>query len=119
MAKASTKGAKGRAMPARVENVLSSTGGGIELHFKVSEKDGIQSYGFSYGGVPVPKSNDEGVFFAQAGISKKLEWGMVGNPGGSMKVTVTRDGTKIKEREKSTIPPPLGVGYDYFTITVS
>lgn len=99
--------------------LLFGTASSIELRVKVSDKDGIRAYGFAFDGVAVPMSRGEGRFFAPAGQKKLLEWVMVGNPGGSMKVTVTRDGNVVAQRDKSTIPPPLGKGYDALEIEVS
>lgn len=109
---------KPQRIPAHVESLIFGLVAGIELRVKVSEKDGIRQYGFSIDGAPVPMTGGQGKIHAPPGVKKLLEWVMVGNPGGSMKVTVTRDGTTVKER-KSTIPPPFGKGYDAFEIEVS
>lgn len=108
-----------RSTPARIRGAIFETAGSIELKVKVSERTGVKAYGFAFAGAPVPMSQGQGKFFTTPSGEKLLEWVMVGDPGGTMKVTVTRDGTKVKEREKSTIPPPGTEGYDAFKIRVS
>ena len=44
---------------------------------------------------------------------------MEGNPGATMKVSVTRDGKIIRYRPASTIPAPLKKAWDRFDIEVS
>jgi hypothetical protein len=91
----------------------------IQLVVSVSEKDGVKGYGFAYAGVPVPMNLGKGKFFAVKDKAGLLEWGMIGNPGGTMKVEVLRDGTAIKTRNKSEIVPPFDKGFDAFEILVS
>ena len=90
----------------------------VDLEIKVSARDGINGYGFAYDGVPVPMSAGKGKFPAVKGKPGRLEWLMRGNPGGTMKVEVLRDGTAIHTREKSTIVPPFGTGLDAFEINI-
>ena len=121
MAKAKKKAAQGAriATPAQVESLLFGTATSVELKVKVSDRAGVRSYGFAFDGAPVPMSNAQGTFLAPAGKKKLLEWVMRGDPGGTMKVVVSRDGTTIEERAKSTIEPPFGEGYDAFEIEVA
>ena len=96
--------------------------GAVEMQAKVSDKAGIDAYGFAYGGVAVPMKNGSGKFFASAtDESNLLEWVMIGDPGGTMKVVVTRisDGGTVAERDTSTIPPPKTKGYDALQIIVA
>lgn len=105
--------------PGRVARALAGTASTIELLVEVSDKNGIKGYGFAFVGVPVPMKSGKGVFHAPAGKKKLLEWVMVGEPNGYMKVTVTRGGAVVKERAKSTIPAPEREGYDAFEIEVA
>ena len=91
----------------------------IALEVRVSAPEGIQAYGFAYGGKPVIMHGGEGQFVAVSGKSRLLEWGMVGEPGGHMTVEVLRDGAVIKKREKSEIVPPMTKGYDAFAIVLA
>jgi hypothetical protein len=90
----------------------------VELKVRVSGEDGIRSYGFAYEGVPIGMSHDQGTFRATQNRKGLLEWIMVGDPGGKMKVEVLRDGTAVKTRESSEIVPPEIEGYDAFEILV-
>jgi hypothetical protein len=90
----------------------------IELEVRVSGEDGVRSYGFAYEGVPVGMSADRGRFRATKNRKGLLEWVMLGDPGGKMKVEVLREGTAIKTRESSEIVPPEIEGYDAFEILV-
>ena len=91
----------------------------LELRVEVSDRDRVNAYGFAFDGVPVPMSQGRGKFFAPLGQTRSLEWVMVGDPGGSMHVKVTRAGVVVKERVKSTIPDGSAKGYDAFDITVN
>lgn len=91
----------------------------VELVVKVSEKNGVKGYGFAYDGQAVPMSQGKGKFRAPKNQTKRLEWVMIGNPGGTMKVEVLRGTTVIQSRAASQIVPPLGEGLDAFNITVS
>ena len=96
--------------------------GAVEMQVKVSDKAGIQAYGFAYSGVAVPMKSGSGKFFASATDQNNLlEWVMIGDPGGTMKVVVTRvgDGGPVAERDTSTIPPPKTKGYDALQIVVA
>jgi metacaspase-1 len=93
--------------------------GEVELEIRVSGKDGIRLYGFAYAGSPVGMSGDRGIFRAVRNERRLLEWVMVGDPGGKMKVEVLRDGTPIETRESSEIVPPEIEGYDAFEIDVA
>lgn len=91
----------------------------VELTIKVSDRDRIKGYGFAYDRSPVPINGGRGKFFAVLGAKNKLlEWVMIGDPGGSMKVTVTRGAVTVDERKKSTIPNGYNKGYDAFNIEV-
>jgi hypothetical protein len=89
---------------------------GVEMQIEVSDRNGVNAYGFAYAGAPVPMSGGKGVFFASPTVEKLLEWVMVGNPGGYMKVVVKRGQTIVRQRDKSTIAPPYGEGYDAFKL---
>jgi hypothetical protein len=92
----------------------------VELEVRVSVTDAsIRSYGFAYGGTPVGMSGGRGAFKAVKNKKQLLEWVMVGDPGGKMKVEVLRDGEVIKTRESSEIVPPEIQGYDAFEILVA
>lgn len=91
-----------------------------ELLITVSEEVDIKMYGFSYAGAPVPWGNgDEGKFHVNPGDRKLLEWAMVGEELGHMKVTVTRDGNQVAQRPKSQIPEGETSAYDAMYIKVS
>jgi len=99
----------------------------VELKIKVSEKDGIKAYAFAYDAdriapenpvIPVLMNLGVGTFTVKRGEPGRLIWGMRGDPGGTMKVELMRDGTAIQTREKSTIPPGETRGIDYFDITL-
>lgn len=106
-------------LPPQVKAAHFNVDAGIELKIKVSERNGVQRYGFAYDGVAVPMRNGAGTFFATKDKEALLEWVMEGLPGGTMKVSVTRNGTAVKERDKSTIPAPYARGYDAFKLKVS
>ncbi|WP_430424663.1 hypothetical protein [Phenylobacterium sp.] len=89
---------------------------GVELSIEVSDLHGVDSYSFSFDGVPVPMSGGRGIFFASPTVEKLLEWVMLGNPGGYMKVVVKRGETVLRQRDTSTIAPPYGEGYDAFKL---
>lgn len=91
----------------------------VALLVTVSERNGIDAYNFAYAGVPVPMSSGRGTFYATKGRQGRLEWAMIGEGGGTMKVVVTRDGELVKQRDKSTIPNPGPGGFDAFQILVS
>jgi hypothetical protein len=91
----------------------------VQLDVAVADRAGVKAYGFAFDGAPVPMSQGKGKFSAQSGQKKFLEWVMIGDPGGTMKVTVSRDGQAVKEREKSTIPDSGSKGYDAFEIEMS
>ena len=107
-----------RAIPDHVAAALIGADNSIELLVGVTDRDGVNAYGFAWGGAPVPMKGGKGKFFASPGVTKLLEWVMVGDPGGTMHVTVTRDGATVEEREKSTISPPGTKDYDAFEIKV-
>lgn len=100
-------------------DLLFDTASDILLKIKVTDPTGISQYGFAYAGVDVKMSLGEGQFNAKSGVEGRLEWIMIGDPGGHMKVTVTRDGKAIRERLASTIPAPRKKGWDRFDLTVS
>jgi len=118
-ASSSSSGVEPRKLPKRVAKVLFESAEVVELHIKVSEKSNILTYGFTYGGVVVPIHNDEGKFFATPDTEQFLAWVMIGDPGGTMKVEVTRNERVLYNRPRSRIPPPLTKGYDRFRIKVS
>ena len=91
----------------------------VELQIKVSEKSGVKAYGFAYDGKAVIMNRGTGKFKAIKNQTKLLEWGMLGDPGGTMKVEVLRDKTAICTRAKSKIVPPFEQGLDAFEIKVS
>jgi hypothetical protein len=102
--------------PVHIAAAAFGVGATVELRVKVSAKAGVRAYGFAFGGAPVVMSNGQGRFFAPQGQAKRLEWVMVGEPGGTMQVTVTQDGAPLEDRQ-SKIAPPYGKGYDAFDIT--
>lgn len=104
------------AAPANVALTAFGDGETVELRVKVSDKVGVRAYGFAFDGVPVVMQSGRGRFFAPKREAKLLEWVMIGDPGGAMRVSVTRDGTAVQEREASTIAPPFAKGYDAFEI---
>lgn len=91
----------------------------VELVIKVSDFDRVKAYGFAYDRTPVPMRRGRGKFFAVAGTKKLLEWVMVGESGGGMKVIVTQGTETVAERQKSTIPNGYSKGYDAFEIEVA
>ncbi len=91
----------------------------IILEVAVSDRHDIAAYGFAFDGKPVAMSGGKGVFKAFPDRKKLLEWVMLGEAGGTMKVEVLRDGVAIYTRDASTIPPPLAKGYDAFLVEVS
>lgn len=119
MPKANKDDESTKTLPKRFAAVVSGAADGVELQVAVSELSGVRAYGFAYNGVAVPLHNGKGAFFARPNVEKLLEWVMVGDPGGTMKVVVSRGGQPIRTREKSTIAPPLGEGYDFFRLTVA
>ena len=106
------------AVPEHLE-LLFETTSDILLKIQVSDPTDISGYGFAYAGVAVKMSLGQGHFNAKKGVQGRLEWVMVGNPGGHMKVTVTRDGKAIRERPASTIPAPKKKAWDRFDLQVS
>jgi hypothetical protein len=106
------------AIPMRIANVLLGAASAVELAIKVSDRTGVKKYGFAYDGAPVAMSGGTGKFFVTPHDKKLLEWVMVGDPDGFMKVTVSRNGETIAERAKSTIPKPEIKGYDALEIEV-
>ena len=98
--------------------MVEATAASVELEIKVSNRQGINGYGFAFDGVPVPMSDGKGEFRAVKGEARRLEWVMRGNPGSTMKVEVLRDGAALYTREKSTIVPPFGTGLDAFQILI-
>ncbi|MFL6726346.1 MAG: hypothetical protein ACJ8FS_07525 [Sphingomicrobium sp.] len=111
---------KGRsAPPAHFQQLLFGSPSSIELLVTVSDISDIKQYGFAYDGASVPMSRGKGTFYAQPSVTKLLEWGMRGEPGGTMKVVVTNGDTTVAKRDKSMIVPPEDSGYDAFQITVS
>lgn len=107
-----------KAVPADVKSALFGVATSVELVVKVSDSS-VKAYSFAFDGVPVPMRGGRGAFFAQPDEKKLLKWVMLGDPGATMKVTVTRDGKTVKERAKSTITPPLGKGFDALEIEVA
>lgn len=105
-------------IPMRIASVLLGAASAVELTIKVSDRTGVKKYGFAYGGAPVAMSGGTGKFFATSHDKQLLEWVMVGDPDGFMKVTVSRIGETIAERAKSTIPKPETKGYDALEIEV-
>ena len=104
-------------IPLRVARTRFTAAGGTELTVTVSDRPGVAAYSFAFGGAPVPISHDTGTFKAIPGSKALLEWVMIGSPGGTMKVDVTReDGTVVATRERSLIVPPYGEGYDALEI---
>ena len=106
------------APPAHVKLLMFGSDSSVELLITVSDKSDIRAYGFAYDGVPVSMSGGKGKFHAETGVMKLLEWVMVGEPGGTMKVVVTNGDTVVASRDKSTITPPYAKGYDAFEITM-
>ena len=102
------------APPPHVQHLMF---GSVELLVTVSEKNDIKGYGFAYDGVAVPMSGGKGTFHAQPG-TKLLEWVMIGESNGTMKVVVTNGETVVASRDKSTIVPPETKGYDALEIEV-
>ena len=107
-----------KAAPDRVARTLFPDGNRLELVVKVTGKSGIEAYGFAFAGAPVVMSGGEGAFFATRGDKRLLEWVMVGQPGGHMKVTVENGEQTVAERDESTIPAGFGKGYDALDILV-
>jgi len=105
--------------PDHISAAMLGGGSSIELKIAVSDKSGVKAYGFAFDGAPVPMTNGQGKFFAPSGVEKLLEWVMIGDPNGTMKVIVTQNGTTVDERDKSTIPDGKTKGYDAFEIEVS
>jgi hypothetical protein len=91
----------------------------VELKIKAVKGPGVKAYGFAYDRVPVPMTNGQGKFWAVREQLKLLEWVMVGDPGGTMKVTVTQGTIVVDQRDASTIPPGFSKGYDAFEIQVA
>src|SRR6476620_807395 len=91
----------------------------VDLVVRVSNKNGVNAYGFAYAGKPVTMSHGEGHFHATKNKTGLLEWGMEGEPGGYMKVEVLRDESVIKSREQSQIVPPNTKSYDAFAIVIA
>jgi hypothetical protein len=109
-------------LPKRLMTTLSGGPNTVELQVEVSDNNGVENYRFAFGGVPVPVPVPVGIGKFHAGLgdtSKRLEWFMWGEPGGTMKVTVTRGDDVIRQRDASQIVPPETRGYDYFNVAVS
>lgn len=104
--------------PKRLRDLYFEATGVRQLQVKISGKSGVEAFGFSYAGTPVLMSQNQGVFNAKIGRKALLEWVMVGQPGGSMKVTVSDGSIVVAERVKSEILPPYAEGYDALEILV-
>ena len=94
-------------------------GARIKLSIRATDKKGIRTSGFAYNGITVRMSGGKGSFEAEPNVTRLLEWAMVGDPGGSMKVEVLREGAAIYTREKSEIVQPYSKAVDAFEIKVS
>lgn len=108
-----------RKAPLRKHQAMFATESTIALVVTVSDEVDITSYGFSFAGAPVPWGDDSGNIYATPGVKQLLEWGMIGESDGSMKVTVTRDGVQVAQRPKSAIPTGETGGYDAMYILVN
>jgi len=51
--------------PAHFLRVMFHADGAVEMQVKVSDKAGIQAYGFAYSGVAVPMKSGSGKFYAR------------------------------------------------------
>lgn len=102
--------------PKRLQELYFSVSGTRQFQIEVSVKNGVDMFGFSFAGTPVLMSHNRGWFNGQIGRKGLLEWVMVGQPGGSMKVTVSDGGKVVAERTASTILPPHAEGYDALEI---
>jgi hypothetical protein len=105
--------------PKYVRETLGLTSGQVELQIKVTEINGVSGFGFAFGKSPVPMDNYKGQFHATPEKQGLLQWVMVGDPGGTMHVTVTdSSGKVVAERKASTISPPDSKAYDALGILV-
>jgi hypothetical protein len=105
--------------PKRNRPLAASADAIIEMQIEVSEKNGIRGYGFSFDGDAVVMSDGKGEFSIPKNQTKFLKWVMIGDPGSTMKVVVSRDGTAKYTREKSPIIAPFSEGRDEFRILES
>lgn len=104
-------------MSDKFEKFLFGADDHVELVVTVSDRTDVKGYGFAFDGIPVLMSRGKGKFNAQRGETNRLEWVMLGEPNGSMKVTVTQDGETLEERAQSTIPNNVIKGFDALEIT--
>ncbi|MDB5721111.1 MAG: hypothetical protein JWP15_1729 [Alphaproteobacteria bacterium] len=101
----------------------------IELTVRVSNNNsGVKQYGFAFDQdskspdnpvEPVLMGLCKGTFHTRPGVIGRLVWAMRGDPGGTMKVELVRDGVVIKARAASRIPPRHNKAIDHFDIMVS
>lgn len=91
----------------------------VRLTVKVSGHDRVNVIAFAYHGMPVPLVGDRGEFNADRGVENRfLEWTMIGQPGGTVKVVVSDGFSDLYTRDKSKIVPPYNEGWDAFRIVV-
>ncbi|MBV9884252.1 MAG: hypothetical protein JO276_14675 [Sphingomonadaceae bacterium] len=91
-----------------------------KLDVVVSSKANISGYHMVFRGTGVDMEDDRGeITHPGGGAQHYLEWSMLGEPGGSMKVQVLRkNGDVVAARNASKIPNGAPVGYDRIKVTL-
>src|SRR5688572_23285888 len=91
----------------------------ITLDVAVSARSNVSAYQMVYGGAVVPMNHNLGQIIHPQGETHHLEWSMIGEPGGSMKVEVKDPGgTVVAVRNASKIPNSTPAGYDRLKIDI-
>lgn len=88
----------------------------VTLKVEVSDLNNVFGYAFSFLGKPVGMTNGEGEIEWDDSHPEWLQWHMVGDPGGWMKVEVFKGKKVISKREQSKLPNSRGLGFDEIPI---
>ena len=90
----------------------------VELTITITAKTDIEYYTFAFNGrrIAMDHTTDTGTFDVDTPVNDYLEWWMVGEPGGSMKVEVSRGEEVIATRDYSDIPGSKAGGFDRLRI---
>ncbi|MBK8375774.1 MAG: hypothetical protein WAT18_12085 [Sphingorhabdus sp.] len=88
----------------------------VNLVCKVSEVNGVETWVFRHESAELGVRRTEMPFQAEAGVTTRLKWWMIGNPGGSIKVEVFQGDRLIAKRLRSAIPNTKPAGFDSIPI---